>query len=183
MASEAISPPYAVVVGGVNMDIGGMPFGPLRGSDSNPGVIRAAVGGVGQNIARNLALLGVPVHFLTAFGWDENGAAVARTCESAGIDLSSALRLRDAATSVYLYIADEKGEMQLAVSDMAVCDSITPEYLAQHERLLNGAGGYELQIDPANPLTTKGTAKILVTLEGNTTGKPDATVSIAVKFA
>ena len=140
MASEAISPPYAVVVGGVNMDIGGMPFGPLRESDSNPGVIRAAVGGVGQNIARNLALLGVPVHFLTAFGWDENGAAVARTCESAGIDLSSALRLRDAATSVYLYIADEKGEMQLAVSDMAVCDSITPEYLAQHERLLNGAG-------------------------------------------
>ena len=40
-----------------------------------------------------------------------------------------------------------------------------------------------LQIDPLNPLTTKGTAKILVTLEGNTTGKPDATVSIAVKFA
>ena len=54
---------------------------------------------------------------------------------------------------------------------------------ARFDLVMNGAGGYELQIDPLNPLTTKGTAKILVTLEGNTTGKPDATVSIAVKFA
>ena len=54
---------------------------------------------------------------------------------------------------------------------------------ARFNLVMNGAGGYELQVDPLNPLTTKGTAKILVTLEGNTTGKPDATVSIAVKFA
>ena len=135
---------YAVVVGGVNLDIGGIPFEPLLGRDSNPGRVRVAVGGVGQNIARNLALLRVPVHFLTAFGWDEAGERVVRTCESAGISLSSALRLRDASTSVYLYIADEMGEMQLAVSDMAVCGRITPEYLAQHEQLLNGAGAVVL---------------------------------------
>ena len=135
---------YAVVVGGVNLDIGGIPFEPLLVRDSNPGRVRVAVGGVGQNIARNLALLRVPVHFLTAFGWDEAGEQVVRTCESAGISLSSALRLRDASTSVYLYIADEMGEMQLAVSDMAVCGRITPEYLAQHEQLLNGAGAVVL---------------------------------------
>lgn len=135
---------YAAVVGGVNMDIGGMPFAPLRGHDSNPGSVRTAVGGVGQNIARNLALLKVPVHFLTAYGWDENGSAVERACEGAGIDLSSALRLRDAPTSVYLYVSDEMGEMQVAISDMAICERITPEYLQQHEALLNGAGAVVL---------------------------------------
>ena len=135
---------YAVVVGGVNMDIGGIPFRPLRGHDSNPGRVRMTVGGVGQNIARNLALLRVPVHFLTAYGWDEAGSQVSRVCESAGIDLSSALRLRDEPTSVYLYIADEMGEMQAAVSDMDISERITPAYLSQQEGLLNGAGAVVL---------------------------------------
>jgi hypothetical protein len=47
----------------------------------------------------------------------------------------------------------------------------------------NGGGSLELHLDQSNPLTTKGTAKILVTLEGNNTGKPDATISVSVKFA
>ena len=135
---------YAVVIGGVNLDIGGIPFASLRGHDSNPGTVRMGIGGVGQNIARNLALLRVPVHFLTAFGWDEAGGQIVRVCEGAGIDLSSALRIRGASTSVYLYIADEMGEMQTAVSDMGICAEITPEYLAQHEKLLNGAGAVVL---------------------------------------
>ena len=131
--------PYVAVVGGVNVDIGGIPFEAPRANDSSPGVVRTAVGGVGQNIARNLRLLGVPVTLLTAFGWDEHGRAVQRVCESAGIDLSSALQSAEKPTSVYLYIADEKGDMQLAVSDMDICRLISPDYLAMQEKVLNGA--------------------------------------------
>ena len=46
------------VIGSANMDIGGYPEGPLAAGDSNPGRVRLSVGGVGCNIARNLALLG-----------------------------------------------------------------------------------------------------------------------------
>ena len=42
---------YVLVVGGVNIDIGGQPFGRLEPKTSNPGVIRTALGGVGRNIA------------------------------------------------------------------------------------------------------------------------------------
>ena len=52
------SPSYAVVVGGVNMDIGGRSNAPLVDADSNPGVVRMSLGGVGRNIAHNMALLG-----------------------------------------------------------------------------------------------------------------------------
>ena len=45
--------PYAVVVGGVNMDIGGVSAAPLVSADSNPGVVRISLGGVGRNIAHN----------------------------------------------------------------------------------------------------------------------------------
>ena len=42
---------YAVVVGGVNVDIGGRSFAPLVAQDSNPGTVRLSLGGVGRNIA------------------------------------------------------------------------------------------------------------------------------------
>ena len=50
------------VIGSVNMDIGGYSHGPLTAGDSNPGRVRLSVGGVGCNIARNLALLGAKVY-------------------------------------------------------------------------------------------------------------------------
>ena len=48
---------YAMVVGGVNIDIGGRSDKPLVAADSNPGCVSTALGGVGRNIAHNLCLL------------------------------------------------------------------------------------------------------------------------------
>ena len=53
---------YAVVVGGVNMDIGGTSYAPLVSEDSNPGAVTMSLGGVGRNIAHNLCLMGTDVH-------------------------------------------------------------------------------------------------------------------------
>ena len=130
---------YAVVVGGVNVDIGGHAFAKLVAADSNPGTVRTSLGGVGRNIAHNMSLMGVDVRMLTAFGDDANGQRIAASCSELGIDLSHALRLSDAVTSTYLYLTDDKGEMALAVSDMEVCKRITPAYLASNLQLLQNA--------------------------------------------
>lgn len=130
---------YTVVVGGVNVDIGGHSYEPLVAEDSNPGQVRVSLGGVGRNIAHNLCLMGCDVHMLTAYGEDMYGQRIAASCAEAGIDLGRALRLPDAATSTYLYITDDKGEMALAVSDMDICRRITPEYLAANLQLLRSA--------------------------------------------
>ena len=130
---------YSVVVGGVNVDIGGRSFSPLVASDSNPGVVSTSLGGVGRNIAHNLSLMGCDVRMLTAFGDDVYGQKIAASCAELGIDISHALRLSDTSTSTYLYIADENGDMALAVSDMAICDRITPAYLAANLPLLQNA--------------------------------------------
>jgi len=121
---------FVAVVGGVNVDIGAQPFAPLTARDSNPGRVRVSLGGVGRNVAHNLRLLGVPVRLYTALGGDAYGAQLARSCAALGIDLSRALRVPDAATSVYLFVNDERGDMALAVSDMGICDALTPDYLA-----------------------------------------------------
>ena len=130
---------YAVVVGGVNMDIGGRSFAPLVDADSNPGVISMSLGGVGRNIAHNLALMGKDVRMLTAFGEDLYGQKIALSCSELGIDISHALRLTDVPTSTYLFIAGPDGDMAMAMSDMQIADRITPQYLAANLNLLQNA--------------------------------------------
>lgn len=130
---------YAVVVGGVNVDIGGRSAAPLVAADSNPGTVTVSLGGVGRNIAHNLSLLGADVRMLTAYGDDLHGQRIAASCSELGIDLSHALRCGDASTSTYLYLTDPEGEMALAVSDMSICDKITPAYLAANLPLLQNA--------------------------------------------
>lgn len=130
---------YAVVVGGVNVDIGGRAAAKLVDADSNPGTVTVSLGGVGRNIAHNLTLLGTDVRMLTAYGDDLYGQRIASSCGELGIDIGHALRVSGAATSTYLYIADEAGEMALALSDMEVCKKITPAYLAANLSMLQNA--------------------------------------------
>lgn len=130
---------YAVVVGGVNVDIGGRSHKKLVAADSNPGRVSISLGGVGRNIAHNMSLLGLDVKMLTAMGEDVYGNRIAESCKGLGIDASHALRVADCATSTYLYIADEAGEMALALSDMEICDRITPSYLSANQQVLQNA--------------------------------------------
>ena len=130
---------YAVVVGGVNMDIGGRSFAPLVAADSNPGAITISLGGVGRNIAHNMALMGTDVRLLTAFGEDVHGQRIAASCSELGIDASHALRVADLPTSTYLYISGPDGDMAMAMSDMQIANRITPAYLAANLSLLQNA--------------------------------------------
>ena len=133
------SAPYTVVIGGVNMDIGGRAHSPLVAADSNPGTVKISLGGVGRNIAHNMALLGTDVHLITAFGDDLASQKITASCSELGIDISHALQVAGAATSTYLFIAASDGNMELAVSDMSIYEQITPAYLASHLPLLNNA--------------------------------------------
>ena len=130
---------YAVVVGGVNIDIGGRAFDSLVASDSNPGSVSISLGGVGRNIAHNLSLLGSDVRFLTAYGDDVHGQRIAASCSDLGIDISHGLKVSGCPTSTYLYIASPDGEMALALSDMEICKQITPAYLSNNISLLQNA--------------------------------------------
>ena len=131
--------PYAVVCGGVNIDIGAHSFAPLRDRDSNPGRVELSLGGVGRNIAHNMRLLGVPTYLLTAVGGDSRASQVEESCKELGIDLSHALRVPDGRTSTYVFVGDSDGDMAVAVSDMEICEKLTPDYFASQKELLDGA--------------------------------------------
>ncbi len=125
------------VVGGANLDICARPAAhPVR-ADSNPGHVTTSLGGVGRNIAHNLRLLGQPVRLITAFGDDENAERLTASCRDLGIDITDSLTVPGALTSCYVFITDERGEMQLAVSDMDIYDHLTAEVLAARLDVIN----------------------------------------------
>ncbi len=131
--------PYVAVVGAVNMDVCGRPYQKLILRDSNPGAVRYTPGGVGRNIAHDLRLLGVEVRFVTVFGDDPYGSALRESCEMLGMELSDSATMPGMRTSTYLYITDEHGEMQLALSDTDISACITPAFLAPRLEMLNSA--------------------------------------------
>lgn len=130
---------YCMVIGGVNIDIGGRPDGLLIPRDSNPGHITMSLGGVGRNIAHNMSLLGLSVKMITALGDDANAHRIIESCKELGIDISHSCHSTEDATSTYLFIAQQDGDMSVAISDMNIYRHLTPEFIATKMDIINHA--------------------------------------------
>lgn len=139
---------YVVVVGGANTDIAGFTEGPLVQRDSNPGHVRVSAGGVGRNIAENLARLGVPTYLVAAFGEGHDARALVEACREAGVDVVE-VPAPGVPVSRYLAILDDAGDLALAVNDMRATESLTSEALDAHAPLLAGAAAIVLDANLA----------------------------------
>ena len=135
------------VIGGANADIIATSFGAFMPNDSNPGAVRLTAGGVGRNIAHNLALLGDEVVFLTQFGGDAFGHFTADSCRDAGIDISLCEYAPKGVRSCFLSINDCNGELVGGVADMVAAEGITADWLAVK---LSKVGNADLYVADAN---------------------------------
>lgn len=120
---------FVAVLGGANLDIQGFPEGPFKPSDSNPGTVLQSLGGVGRNIAENVARLDVPVRFLTLLGDDANGSLILEQTQQAGVDVSHIHRDKKHPSGIYLSVQDDTGDMIAAISQMAIYDEMDESYL------------------------------------------------------
>lgn len=117
--------PFVSVIGGANIDIHGKSKHTLRSGDSNPGEVSLSAGGVARNIAENLARLGVDCRLISAVGDDHHGQVLMRLSREAGINVQNVLEMPAAATSTYLSVLDDSGEMLVAINDMSIIDQLT----------------------------------------------------------
>lgn len=128
-----------VVLGGANVDLTGSSSGPYRPGDSNPGRLHQSAGGVGRNIAENLARLGHDVALVTLIGQDPNGDWLLDRIRRAGIGTEGILRHHRLPTSTYLALNDDTGNLVGAIADMGVTDDLTPDRLAPLQSTLVSA--------------------------------------------
>ena len=131
---------YCVVVGTINMDIRGMADIRYPQAASHPGTIHCSAGGVGRNIAHNLALLGRDVHLLSVIGDDFYGEMLLEETRRAGVNVSGCVRLHGQSTSTYLAIANRDDQTVLAINDTHLLEQLTPQLLNGSRDLLRHAG-------------------------------------------
>ena len=124
-------------MGGINVDISGTADSGMMLGDSNPGQVHISMGGVGRNIAENLLHLGCRVQMVTCLGDDLNAQTVRAHCETIGLDLSLSETVPGMACGTYLCLNDARGDLLCAVSDMRICECITPEFLAPRMDAIN----------------------------------------------
>ncbi len=117
------------MIGGANIDVVARSEGPAVLRTSNPGHAGASMGGVGRNIAENLARLGTPVSLVAAVGDDAHGRRLIAETAATGVDTSQ-VRLSRHATGLYTAVLDNTGELVVAVSDMAATDALDPDHVA-----------------------------------------------------
>lgn len=130
--------PYVVVVGGANMDLKATSTAPVLPGTSNPGTATVTPGGVGRNVAENLARLGTPVHLVAAVGHDFFGDALITTTQAAGVAVGLVRRGPDP-TGTYTAVLDDSGELVVAVADMTGTDAISGADVEAAGELIAGA--------------------------------------------
>jgi pseudouridine kinase len=131
--------PAAVVLGGANVDMKARSTAPATPQTSNPGHASMTPGGVGRNIAENLARLGDRVHLITMVGRDDLGAGLLQHTAAAGVRVDHVGRTEHA-TGTYTAVLDANGEMLVAIADMAAMDELGPEHLQSARDVISTAG-------------------------------------------
>ncbi len=127
---------YAVI-GASNVDIGGISNKALTLHDSNIGRVKISSGGVGRNIAENLARLEQRVSFFSAFAKDAFADFLQKELSELDIDFSNSYYTDELGTSTYLFVNDNNGDMYVAINDMHLVESVPLSYFEKVLPLLN----------------------------------------------
>ena len=112
------------VFGGANVDINvTVPTG-LVMHDSNIGKISFTYGGVGRNIAENMARLGCEVFFVSVFSSDEISQAMFNSLATLGIRLQFC-KITNKPQSSYLNVIDDNNDLFFGLASMESYETLT----------------------------------------------------------
>ena len=139
--------PAVVIIGGANSDQKWQTRARAVIGSSNPATVQISSGGVGRNVAENLARMGVSSALITAVGDDAEGDRIRREADAAGVDPRIGRRIAAGvdtryiivtpeSTGVYTVVLDSSGEMVIAVSDMAAMKVISPDAVNARRSLI-----------------------------------------------
>jgi pseudouridine kinase len=97
------------------------------------------MGGVGRNIAENLARLGLPTILLSAIGDDALGQALLQHTQASGVTVDYLRCVLGGRTGVYMSVLDAGGDQALALSDFEILHALDAVYIQDHAHLIGSA--------------------------------------------
>ena len=135
-----------VVIGASNLDVKGRSLSKTISRTKNPGKVELSAGGVGRNVAENIARLGISSVLLSAVGSEGFSDIILEPTKQAGVDVSRVLKTQ-ASSGIFLAIVNSRGELDASISDMSVLSKITPEYILDNIDVFDGASYLILDAD------------------------------------
>jgi len=127
------------VIGASIADISGQVSKTLILGDSNQGKVTITPGGVGRNVAENLARLDCSIEFISAFGTDLFGTILTDKCKETNTKIEHSYFSDTESTPIYLSVNNIGGDLALAVADTEVTRHITPDFIRSKHEILNSS--------------------------------------------
>lgn len=128
-----------VVVGAVAVDVKAQSWGELIRYADVPGSVRVTVGGVGRNVAKNLALLGASVTLVSVVGGDEFGQIIRADLARVGVNVDNLIVNPDRHSATWVGILNATGDLDIGVFDGAIFDVLAPQTIVERGALLANA--------------------------------------------
>lgn len=128
IVGEKIGPRPVRCIGAANVDRLGKLAGPTVLETSNPGAITQSAGGVARNVAVALAALDCPVALTSRVGMDADGDYV--IAQIGAVDTAGIARSKSCPTATYTALISDRGELVIALADMAIYDEMQIETLS-----------------------------------------------------
>ncbi len=116
-----------LIIGGTNIDIYGKTTNKLIMKDSNNGEVLFSYGGVGKNIAENLARLNLDVSFITVLGEDSFGLEINNYFKT--LNIKTIIKKTNFPTPKYLAVFNEEKEFLVGVNDMDALYDLDVEFI------------------------------------------------------
>ena len=138
------------VIGTVFTDIKGHPFETFIPDGRNAGYIETVHGGVGRNIAEDLAMLGAQSVFVSLVTPDGTGEEIINHLNQTGVETSFIART-ERGSGTWLAIFDEKGDVVSSISVRAELGALLEVLDAHHEKIFADADYIILEVDIDTP--------------------------------
>lgn len=130
---------YIVVIGAVNADITGKAFDEIINNESNIGQINISPGGVGTNIARNLANLSLNTYLISVLSKDFLGPILLKEIENKHLSLEHAYFSETLSSDKYLSVLQNDGSLFCAINETKAIESLSLSHLEEKRRILENA--------------------------------------------
>ena len=156
----------AAVIGTVFVDCKGFSRDRYNPAGRNLGFVQFVHGGVGRNVAENLARMGVPVRFLSSVDDSGLGLEVLDRLAAAGAGTEYVARAESRGMGMWLAILDERGDLAGSISQMPDLTLMEQMIARQGEELVKTSTHLLLELDLNETI-----AKTALSLAG-TYGKP-----------
>lgn len=140
-------PKNIAVIGTLFVDYKGFSHSPYDAKGRNLGHVEIVAGGVGRNVAVNLAHLNIATHLISTVDDDATGKEITQKIQLAGVNIAGLKKVAHQGMGKWLAVMNQNGDLVGSISQMPDISLIEKEITPLLPKVLTNADALALEID------------------------------------